>query len=161
MSRREYKKVSNFITGAFSTLFGIWLLFQGVKLGASAGKMTGPGLFPAFIGIVLFGLGVALLLSKETREQLTRFRKHAKCKLLVRSFPPSAFFSGLCLLYVLVLSHIHFIPLTASVYFTMAIIIAVSTNTLSKKVLVISGVIALGISVGIYLLFNMVFKVLV
>lgn len=124
------------------------------------GKTTGPGLFPAFIGIVLLGLGITLLLSKETKEQLTHVWKYANRKPLVRGFPPSVFFSSLCLLYVLVLSHIHFIPLTASVYFAMAVMIAVFTNISNRKVLAISGITALGISIGIYLLFHMVFKVL-
>lgn len=151
--------MSNVITGIFSTLFGIWLLVQGIKLGAFVEQMTGPGLFPAFIGIVLAGLGLTLLLSKETSEQLARFKKHGKRKLLIRGFLPSAFFSGLCLLYVLTLSRVHFILLTTIVYFAMAVITAASTGTLSKKVLITSSVVALGISTGVYLLFKVAFKV--
>ena len=151
--------MSDLITGILSTSFGLWVFFQGLKLKVFVGKMTGPGLFPVFIGIVLTGLGLILLISKGIKKSKALPGKNKENKSSVFHFPPSVFLSGLCLLYILAISHVHFILLTTVIYFTMAFITAFITNVLSMKTLIVSGTTALGVSVGIYLLFKVIFKV--
>ena len=127
------------IWGVALLLFGGVYLVEGIRIPPAAiGDPLGPRTFPTVLGVVMLVCGAILLCRPQRRDGPVLERK---------LFVPVLFLAGLLVAYALSLSWLGY-PLATFLFMMLA------ARMMGERSLVRSLAIALGFSVGVYLLFT-------